>query len=273
MVNDDGIFVSHKDLGLVGEVLGPGILASLPQERLHLRHVRYGTTGGTNRNNCQPIEVNHQKGRMAIAHNGNLSNAAELRNRLELTGAIFHTTSDTETIAYIVTKERLSSASIEEALSKAMDTLDGAYSLVLMSPQKLICARDPYGFRPLCYGKTDDGLYVVASETAALKAVGAKFVRDVEPGEILVFDGKSVVSRKEHCGSREKRLCAFEYIYFARPDSVIDGVGVHAARFRAGQILAKYHPAAADVVIGVPDSGLTPPWATAESLASPMPSA
>lgn len=256
VVNDDGIFVSHKDLGLVGEVFQPGILSDMPNGKIAVGHVRYGTTGGTNRNNCQPIEVNHQKGRMAIAHNGNLSNAAELRNHLELSGAIFHTTSDTETIAYIVTKERLSSSSIEEALSKAMNTLDGAYSLVLMSPQKLICARDPYGFRPLCYGKTDDGLYVVASETAALKAVGAKLIRDVEPGEILVFDGKQVVSRREHCGEKEKRLCAFEYIYFARPDSVIDGVSVHAARFRAGQVLAKYHPVEADVVIGVPDSGL-----------------
>lgn len=256
VVNDDGIFVSHKDLGLVGEVFQPSILASMPNGKIAVGHVRYGTTGGTNRNNCQPIEVNHQKGRMAIAHNGNLSNSAELRNRLELSGAIFHTTSDTETIAYIVTKERLVSDSIEEALSKAMNTLDGAYSMVLMSPQKLICARDPYGFRPLCYGKTEDGMYVVASETAALKAVGAQLVRDVQPGEILVFDGKKVVSRKEHCGKKEKRLCVFEYIYFARPDSVVDGISVHTARFRAGQILAKYHPAEADVVIGVPDSGL-----------------
>lgn len=256
VVNDDGLFVSHKDLGLVGEVFQPGILSAMPNGKIAVGHVRYGTTGGTNRNNCQPIEVNHQKGRMAIAHNGNLSNAAELRNQLELSGAIFHTTSDTETIAYIVTKERLVSDSIEEALSKAMNTLDGAYSLALMSPQKLICARDPYGFRPLCYGKTDDGMYVAASETAALKAVGAKFVRDVEPGEILVFDGKNVVSRKEFCGTKEKRLCAFEYIYFARPDSVIDGVSVHSARFRAGRVLARRHPAEADVVMGVPDSGL-----------------
>lgn len=256
VVNDDGLFVSHKDLGLVGEVFQPGILSAMPNGKIAVGHVRYGTTGGTNRSNCQPIEVNHQKGRMAIAHNGNLSNAVELRNQLELSGAIFHTTSDTEIIAYIVTKERLFSDSIEEALGKAMDILDGAYSLVLMSPQKLICARDPYGFRPLCYGKTDDGLYVVASETAALKAVGAEFVRDVEPGEILVFDGKNVVSYKACCGIKEKKLCVFEYIYFARPDSVIEGVSVHAARFRAGQILARHHSIKADVVIGVPDSGL-----------------
>ena len=151
VVNDDGVFVSHKDLGLVGDVFSNDILSSLPSGTMAVGHVRYGTTGGTNRNNCQPIEVNHQKGRMALAHNGNLSNAAKLRNELELSGAIFHTTSDTETIAYIVTRERLNAPSIEDALSRAMNTLDGAYSLVLMSPQKLICARDPYGFRPLCY--------------------------------------------------------------------------------------------------------------------------
>ncbi len=256
VVNDDGVFASHKDVGLVGEVFTNSILESLPHGQIAVGHVRYGTTGGTNRTNCQPIEVNHQKGRMAIAHNGNLSNAAELRDRLEMAGAIFHTTSDTETIAYIVTKERLSCGSIEEALSRAMDILDGAYSLVLMSPQKLICARDPYGFRPLCYGKTEDGMYVVASETAALKAVGAEVIRDVMPGEILVFDGKTIVSRREHCGKRKKKLCSFEYIYFARPDSVIDGISVHGTRFRAGKILAQHHPVDADVVIGVPDSGL-----------------
>ena len=154
VVNDDGLFVSHKDLGLVSEVFSKHSLFSFPKGSMAVAHTRYGTTGATNRNNCQPIEVNHQKGRMAIAHNGNLSNAAELRSALELSGAIFHTSSDTETIAYIVTKERLRSTSIEEALSRAMNILDGAYSLVLMSPQKLICARDPYGFRPLCYGKT-----------------------------------------------------------------------------------------------------------------------
>lgn len=256
VVNDDGVFTSHKDLGLVGEVFSSNILASLPSGQVAVGHVRYGTTGGTNRNNCQPIEVNHQKGKMAIAHNGNLSNAAELRNKLEMTGAIFHTTSDTETIAYIVTKERLSCGSIEEAVSRAMHVLDGAYSIVLMSPQKLICARDPYGFRPLCYGKTVDGIYVVASESVALKAVGAEVVRDVMPGEILVFNGAAVVSRTEHCNKKMKRLCSFEYIYFARPDSVIDGISVHSARFRAGEILAKHHPVDADVVIGVPDSGL-----------------
>ena len=256
VVNDDGIFASHKDLGLVGEVFSPAVLSAFPHGSMAVAHTRYGTTGATNRNNCQPIEVNHQKGRMALAHNGNLSNAAELRSKLELSGAIFHTSSDTETIAYIVTRERLKTASIEDALSQAMDTLDGAYSLVLMSPQKLICARDPYGFRPLCYGKTDDGMYVVASESCAITAVGATFVRDVEAGEILIFSKDGVTSRKEHCGKQNPNLCIFEYIYFARPDSVIDGVSVHEARIRAGRALAKVHPIPADIVIGVPDSGL-----------------
>lgn len=256
VVNDDGLFVSHKDLGLVSEVFSGDVLSRLPKGKIAVAHTRYGTTGGTNRNNCQPIEVNHQKGRMALAHNGNLSNAAELRNKLELSGAIFHTTSDTETIAYIITKERLKSSSIEDAVSSAMNILEGAYSLVLMSPQKLICARDPYGFRPLCYGKTPDGMYVVASESCAITAVGGEVIRDVEPGEILVFSNNGVVSRKEHCGKKAKKLCIFEYIYFARPDSVIDGVSVHTARVRAGRVLAKTHPAEADIVIGVPDSGL-----------------
>lgn len=256
VVNDDGVFVSHKDIGLVSEVFAGDSLSRLPSGTMAVAHVRYGTTGASNRSNCQPIEVNHQKGRMALAHNGNLSNAAELRNGLELSGAIFHTTSDTETIAYIVTKERLTAPSIEEAVSRAMNVLDGAYSLVLMSPQKLICARDPYGFRPLCYGKTADGIYVVASESCAIQAVGAKVIRDVEPGEILVFSKNGVVSRREHCRKKDKKFCVFEYIYFARPDSVIDGISVHAARRRAGRILAETYPVQADIVVGVPDSGL-----------------
>ena len=256
VVNDDGVFASHKDLGLVGEVFTAGVLSSLPKGTMAVGHTRYGTTGGTNRSNCQPIEVNHQKGRMAIAHNGNLSNASELRSRLELSGAIFHTSSDTETIAYIVTQERLRSSSIEEAVSRAMYILEGAYSLIIMSPQKLICVRDPFGFRPLCYGQMPDGTYIVASESCAIKAVGASFIRDVEPGEILIFTKDGVASRREHCRTRARKMCIFEYIYFARPDSVIDGVSVHEARQRAGRALAQIHPVKADIVVGVPDSGL-----------------
>ena len=256
VVNDDGLFASHKDLGTVAEVFTGDVLASLPRGTMAVGHPRYGTTGGTNRKNCQPIEVNHRKGRMAIAHNGNLANAEELRSELEMSGAIFHTSSDTETIAYIVTRERLTAPSIEEALIRAIKTLDGAYSLVLMSPAKLICARDPYGFRPLCYGKTPDGVYIVASESCALKAVGAEFIRDVMPGEVLIFSRDGIVSRREHCKTKPKKICIFEYIYFSRPDSTLDGQSVHTARINAGRVLARTHPVDADLVIGVPDSGL-----------------
>ena len=256
VVNDDGMFSSYKDLGLVSEVFSKDTLAHLSAGNMAVGHVRYGTTGGTTRNNCQPIEVNHQKGKMALAHNGNLSNALELRDKLELSGAIFHTTSDTETIAYVVTRERLVTPSIEDAVSKAMNSLEGAYSLILMSSTKMIAARDPYGFRPLCYGQMSDGAYVIASESCALTAVGAEFVRDVLPGEILVFSESGVESRKEHCDKQKRKTCIFEYIYFARPDSVIDGVSVSKSRVRAGEILAGNYPADADIVIGVPDSGL-----------------
>ena len=256
VVNDGGVFSSYKDLGLVSEVFSKDTLAHLSAGNMAVGHVRYGTTGGTTRNNCQPIEVNHQKGKMALAHNGNLSNALELRDKLELSGAIFHTTSDTETIAYVVTRERLVTPSIEDAVSKAMNSLEGAYSLILMSSTKMIAARDPYGFRPLCYGQMSDGAYVIASESCALTAVGAEFVRDVLPGEILVFSESGVESRKEHCDKQKRKTCIFEYIYFARPDSVIDGVSVSKSRVRAGEILAENYPADADIVIGVPDSGL-----------------
>ena len=255
-VNHNGMFFSCKDLGLVSEVFSNEAMSRLPKATIAVGHVRYSTTGVPDRKNCQPIEVNHQKGKMALAHNGNLSNAAELRDRLELDGAIFHSTSDSEIIAYIITKERLKTPSMEDALSAAMHTLDGAYSLVLMSPQKLICARDPYGFRPLCYGKRPDGTYIVASESCALKAVGADFIRDVLPGEILIFSKEGVVSRKEHCQRKPRKFCVFEMIYFARPDSVIDGVSVHESRLLAGKILAEAHPVDADIVIGVPDSGM-----------------
>lgn len=256
VVCDDGLFYSYKDVGLVGEVFDSDVMSRFPKGNMAVGHVRYGTTGGSNRTNCQPIEVNHQKGRMAIAHNGNLSNAYELRNSLELEGAIFHTTSDTETIAYIITKQRLVSSSIEEAVSRAMNIIDGAYSLVVMSPAKMIAVRDPYGFRPLCYGKLQNGAFVIASESCALSAVGAEFIRDLEPGEILVFSKGKVESRKEHCKTQPKKTCIFEYIYFARPDSDIDGISVHMSRKKAGSILAETHPVDADVVIGVPDSGL-----------------
>ena len=256
VVNDDGVFSSYKEIGLVSEVFSKDTLSLLSDGTMAVGHVRYGTTGGTTRNNCQPIEVSHQKGKMALAHNGNLSNALELRDKLELSGAIFHTTSDTETIAYMITRERLTAPSIEDAVSHAMNALEGAYSLILMSSAKMIAVRDPYGFRPLCYGKMPDGSYVIASESCALTAVGAELVRDLLPGEILVFSEQGIESRREHCGIRKQKTCIFEYIYFARPDSVIDKISVSAARIQAGKILAQKKPVRADLVIGVPDSGL-----------------
>ncbi len=256
VVNDDGVFHGYKDTGLVNDVFTHDVIERLGEGNIAVGHVRYGTTGSNDRSNAQPIVVNHIKGKMALAHNGNLVNSGELRRELELEGSIFHTTSDTEVISYIITKERLSAPSIEQAVNKAMTRLKGAYSLVIMSPSKLIAVRDESGFRPLCYGKTDDGRYIVASESCALDAVGAEFIRDIKPGEIVVFDKDGVRSIEDHCEKKPCSLCVFEYIYFARPDSVIDGASVHGARLRAGAYLALEHPVQADVVIGVPDSGL-----------------
>ncbi len=259
VVNDDGVFTAHKDLGLVGDVFSEAELSALPVGRMAIGHVRYGTTGGNTRSNIQPMVVSHQKGNLALAHNGNLTNSLDLRDRLELSGAIFHSTSDTETICYMITRERIRTSSIEQAVLGAVKHLEGAFSLVIMSSTKLLAVRDPRGFRPLCYGKREDGGYVVASESCALDAVGASFIRDLEPGEMLVFSmdqpEKGPVSYRENCGGAVSP-CIFEYIYFARPDSVIDGVPVHETRVRAGKILAREHPVTADVVVGVPDSGL-----------------
>jgi amidophosphoribosyltransferase len=256
VVNDDGLFHAYRDVGLVNEVFSADRLAALGQGNIAVGHVRYGTTGSDNKRNVQPIVVNHYKGRMALAHNGNLTNSHELRLELESRGSIFQTTTDSEVIAYIIVQERLTHGSIEEAVAAAMDRIQGAYSLVISSPSKLLAVRDPHGFRPLCMGKLKDGSVVFASETCALDAIGAAFVRDVEPGEIVVVDKTGVKSLSAHCGKAEKRLCVFEFIYFARPDSVIDGSSVHVARQRAGAFLALEHPVQADIVVGVPDSGL-----------------
>lgn len=255
VVNDDGVFSSYKDVGLVSDVFSPRILSGLGEGNMAIGHVRYGTSGTDPRLNAQPMVINHVKGRMAVAHNGSIVNSYELRQELELCGSIFHTQSDTEVISYIITKERLTAPSIEQAINKAMDKIKGAYSIIIMSPSKLIAFRDENGFRPLCYGKCKDGTYVVASETCALDSVGAEFVRDIEPGEIVVFEKDAVRSIKDHCGKKTS-FCVFEYVYFARPDSVIEGTCVHTARQKAGAFLAKEHPVEADVVIGVPDSGI-----------------
>ena len=255
VVNDDGVFSSYKDVGLVSSVFTQETMAKLGEGNIAVGHVRYATTGTCGRENAQPLVVNHLKGNIAIAHNGNLVNSAELRDLLEGEGSIFHTTSDTEVISYMIIKERIKTDSIEEAVLSAMDKLEGAYSLVIMSPSKLIAARDKHGFRPLCYGQKADGSYVVASESCALDAVGATKIREVNPGEVIVFSNYGVKSyqSKQKC---KKSFCVFEYLYFARPDSEIDGCYVHEARKKAGHFLAQNHKVEADVVIGVPDSGL-----------------
>ena len=251
----------HKNNGLVTEVFDVRTLESLGEGNIAVGHCRYGTADSKGAINCQPIVVNHIKGNLAIAHNGTLVNYAELRSELELSGAIFHTTSDTEIISYVITRERIKSNSIEEAVNRAMGVLEGAYSLVISSSTKMIACRDKFGFRPLCYGVTEDGTYIIASESCALDVMGAKFIRDIEPGEIIVFkkgeNNEVIVSEiKDNCKKVPERACIFEYIYFARPDSVVDGSSVHEARKRAGRFLAQEHKIDADVVIGVPDSGL-----------------
>lgn len=254
-VNDAGTIHCYKNIGLVHEVFRKEVLEELRQGTMAVGHCRYSTTGNSNAINAQPLVVRHCKGTMALAHNGNLVNAPELRRQLELNGAIFHTTNDTEVISYLITRERLMSPSIEEAVAKAMYSIKGAYSLVIMSPKKLIAARDPNGFRPLCIGTLENGGFVFASESCALDSVGAQFLRDVEPGEIVVAENGKLHSIKAHC-TKKGTICVFEYVYFARPDSVIEGVSVHEARQRAGRILYREQPVEADVVIGVPDSGL-----------------
>ena len=253
-INNDGVIQCHKDVGLVNEVFTHNQLEKLGEGNIAVAHARYATTGNKTRTNAQPMLVNHHKGTMALAHNGNLVNAQELREELEMGGAIFHSTSDTEVIAYIITQERLRCNSIEEAVLATMKRIKGAYSLVIMSAQKLIAARDPKGFRPLCMGKREDAT-VFASESCALDVLGAELVRDIKPGEVVVVSQEGIKSL-QFDEKHDSSLCVFEFIYFARPDSIIEGSSVHKARLRAGAFLAQEHPVEADLVIGVPDSGI-----------------
>lgn len=249
-----GIVKSHKGMGLVNEVFTPDVLAGLKGD-IGLGHTRYSTAGSSTRENAQPLVLNYIKGTLGLAHNGNLINAPELRRELEYTGAIFQTTIDSEVIAYHIARERIHSAAVEEAVSRAMNKIKGAYSLIVMSPRKLIGARDPFGFRPLCIGKRDRA-YILASETCALETIGAEFVRDVEPGEIVTITPEGIRSDKTHCLPKEQEArCVFEYIYFSRPDSHFDGVSVYQSRILAGKFLAMDAPVEADLVVGVPESG------------------
>lgn len=250
-----GKVLSYKGMGLVNEVFAPENLEQMKGD-IGVGHVRYSTAGSSTRENAQPLVLNYVKGTLALAHNGNLINAPQLRKELEYTGAIFQTTIDSEVIAYYIARERLNSQSAEEAVRRACQRLKGAYALVVASPRKLIGARDPYGFKPLCIGKRDNS-YIITSETCALDTIGATFVRDVLPGEVVTISPeKGIESDMTMALPKEKEArCIFEYIYFARPDSHIDGVSVYGSRIKAGKFLAMDSPVEADLVTGVPESG------------------
>ncbi len=252
-VNDDGTIIYHKDLGTVPDVFNHTLLAHL-QGSIGVGHTRYSTNAENKRENAQPLVSKYKKGTLTIAHNGSIVNAQQIREEFENAGAIFQTTSDSEVIAYLIAQERINCHSIEEAVSRAMKRLRGAFCLVVMSPRKLIAARDPWGLHPLCFGETEHS-YIFSSETCALDAVGAKFIKDIEPGEIMCIDHEGVRSDTSNCNG-EASTCIFEYIYFARPDSVVDGVSVYEARVEGGRELARSYPVDADLVIPVPDSGI-----------------
>ncbi len=242
-----------KNAGLVSEVLREDTLKDMEGD-IAIGHVRYSTTGASVAENAQPLVLSYIKGSLALAHNGNLMNTPRLKWELIQNGAIFHTTTDSEVIAFHIARERVHTKSVEEAVENTVKKLKGAYGLVVMSPRKLIAVRDPYGLKPLCLGKRGNA-YIIASETCALGAVGAEFVRDIRPGEILTITREGIHSRQFEEG-KKRAHCIFEYIYFARLDSVLDGVNVYDARIRGGRILAKHYPVEADLVAGVPDSGV-----------------
>lgn len=244
---------SKKGLGLVNDVFDEEALGKL-NGNIGVGHVRYSTAGASRVENAQPLVINYRKGTLCIAHNGNLVNAIELRDELSETGAIFQTTIDSEVIAYLIARERIHAATAQEAVIAAMKKIRGAYALVVTSPRKLIGARDPFGIRPLCIGKRDNA-YILASESCALAAVDAEFVRDVEPGEVVTITKDGVTSDKS-MAQKEHARCIFEYIYFARTDSTLDGVNVYESRLRAGRALARSYPVEADLVVGVPESGV-----------------
>ncbi|MGI6012390.1 MAG: amidophosphoribosyltransferase [Ruminococcus sp.] len=244
----------HRGMGLVSEVFREDTIQNL-KGNLGIGHVRYSTTGAANLTNAQPLVLNYAKGTLALAHNGNLINTHRLRAELEQTGAIFQTTTDSEVIAYHIARDRVRTKTVEEAILKTAAKIQGAYGLVIASPRKLIGVRDPLGLKPLCLGRRKDS-YILASESCALNAVSAEFIRDIQPGEIITISRDGIVSNFDLC-QKKNAHCIFEYIYFARLDSTIDGISVYDARLKAGAALAKVYPADADLVVGVPDSGIT----------------
>ena len=265
-VTNDRELKYYKDVGLVGDVFDEDKMDELGGT-CAVGHVRYATTGAGMRENAQPLTLKYVKGTLAVVHNGNLVNTEELRTGFEYQGAIFQTTSDTEVISYAIAHERLTAPSVEEAVNRALPRLKGAFSLIVMSPRKLIAARDPWGFRPLCMGRRGDAV-LFASESCALDGVEAEYIREVEPGEIVVVENGEIRSIRDNCRD-QSHMCIFEYIYFARPDSVICGQSVHEARKNAGRLLFEQKPVEADLVIGVPDSGLDAALGYAEASGIP----
>ena len=257
----------HKDMGLVSEVFRPDTLLPLHGD-IGIGHVRYSTTGGSCKENAQPLVLNYLKGTLALVHNGNLTNTDVLREQLQNTGAIFHTTTDSEVIAYQIAKERTKTSSIEEAVFRTAPGLSGGYARLIMSPQKLIGVRDPLGLKPLCLGRLKDS-YILASEDCALKAIDAEFIRDIQPGEVITITKEGIHSNYDLCQGKRAH-CIFEYIYFARLDSTLDGVSVYDARIRAGKALVKSYPVEADLVTGVPDSGLAAAMGYAQASGIPF---
>ena len=251
---EKGNMSAYKGMGLVSEVFHDEQISSL-KGNIGVGHVRYSTTGASNIDNAQPFSLKYLKGTLALVHNGNIRNSAAMREELEMEGATFQGTSDTEVIATKLVRMRLKSASIEDAVMTLAKELKGGYAMIVMSPKKLVGIRDPLGLKPMVLGRITNG-YVLASETAALTAVGAEYVRDIEPGEVIVITERSVTSDRSLV-QEKKAHCIFEYIYFARLDSKIDGIDVYDARIRGGESLARRYPVEADIVTGVPESGIT----------------
>ncbi len=267
IVSTDGErLYAHRALGLVQDAFGEAVLDRLPGDRA-IGHVRYSTAGSSGLKNAQPIAVDYAHGSLAVAHNGNLTNFDELRARLESDGSIFQTTSDTEVLVHLIARSREPTTATR--VTDALRHVEGAYSMVFMTPTEMIAVRDPHGFRPLCLGLLNDSSHVVASEAGAFHLIGAEHLRDIEPGEMVVIDDRGVHTSRPF-DPQPRKMCIFEYVYFARPDSRPEGIGVYGARKRLGQILAKEQPADVDVVIPVPDSGVASAMGYANQLGLPF---
>lgn len=252
----NGKLLCHKDVGLVNEVFTDDILKNFPKSNMAIGHTRYSTTGSNSKENVQPFITEYLTGRIATAHNGNITNAQELKKFLTDYGLQFSATSDSEIVSSLIAFETLNEGDILTGVINATKKLKGAFSLITISSQnKLIAVRDPNGFRPLCLGENEYGM-VVASESCALDSCGFDYIRDIKPGEIVVIEDGKITYSEQILKEKRTSLCIFEYVYFSRPDSIIDNQSVYEARYNMGKTLAKEHPVEADVVCGVPDSGL-----------------